>query len=420
MQSIIDLGRTMHPGDEALPTDCPGWTVLDQVAHVASTEAMVAGEPVPDVDVSDHTHVRHAFGERIEKYVESRRGRDLEEVLDELEERLEERLRVYHSGPEWAEQPVQGPFGTTSWARCSSVRIFDIWIHEQDIREALDRPGGLDTPRPRTRWPALRRAATHRGQDARRSSPATPSSSTSPARPSAGRARGSRSRTARRSACRCSPGAPRSTPTSYDLADDVDPGGGPARRRTPRPRGRPRRRPRGRGRRPPGARRSDGHHALTMATFSTSNRSAATVTADVEAVWDVLTDPALVARLTPFLQRVRRGGRALGLAADEGARCSARASRSRSASGWTSTPHRIDFTHDPAPGADEAAGVVGWYALALVRMGRTSRRRWRSPSTSPSPVSSGPPSITAMKGVVALMGQRFSHNLLSHLGATTA
>ena len=27
-------------------------------------------------------------------------------------------------------------------------------------------------------------------------------------------------------------------------------------------------------------------------------------------------------------------------------------------------PHRIDFTHDPAPGADESAGVVGWYELA--------------------------------------------------------
>ena len=47
VRSIIDLGRTMHRGEESLPTDCPGWTVLDQIAHVASTEAMVAGEPEP-------------------------------------------------------------------------------------------------------------------------------------------------------------------------------------------------------------------------------------------------------------------------------------------------------------------------------------------------------------------------------------
>ena len=146
VRSIIDLGRTMRPGEEALPTDCPGWTVLDQVAHVASTEAMVAGEPEPDLDVSHHTHVRHAFGERIERYLESRRGRDLDEVLDELEERLEERLRLYRSGTEWADRKVAGPSGDTTMRSLLEVRIFDIWVHEQDIREALGRPGGLDTP----------------------------------------------------------------------------------------------------------------------------------------------------------------------------------------------------------------------------------------------------------------------------------
>jgi hypothetical protein len=66
-------------------------------------------------------------------------------VLDELEERLEERLGVYRSGTEWAARPVQGPFGATTAGDLLGVRVFDIWMHEQDIREALDRPGGLDT-----------------------------------------------------------------------------------------------------------------------------------------------------------------------------------------------------------------------------------------------------------------------------------
>ena len=145
MRNVIDLGRTMRPGDEALGTDCPGWTVLDQVAHVASTEAMVAGEPEPDVDVSHHEHVRHAFGERVEKYVESRRGRSLDEVPDELEERLEERLRLYRSGTEWAERALPGPFGPTTAGDLLAVRVFDIWVHEQDVREAMHRPGGLDS-----------------------------------------------------------------------------------------------------------------------------------------------------------------------------------------------------------------------------------------------------------------------------------
>ena len=109
VQHLIDLGRTMRPDDANRPTDCPGWTVLDQIAHVASLEAMVAGEPEPDVDISHHAHVRHAFGAKVERYVESRRGRDLEEVLDELEERLAERLAFYRSGTEWAEREVSRP-----------------------------------------------------------------------------------------------------------------------------------------------------------------------------------------------------------------------------------------------------------------------------------------------------------------------
>jgi len=145
VQHVIDLGRTMRPADAARPTDCPGWTVLDQIAHVAATEAMVAGEPVPDVDVSHHAHVRHSFGELMEKYVESRRGRDLEEVIDELEERLAERLSVYRSGTEWADTEVDSPFGRIRAGDRLGVRTFDIWVHEQDIREALERPGGLDT-----------------------------------------------------------------------------------------------------------------------------------------------------------------------------------------------------------------------------------------------------------------------------------
>jgi uncharacterized protein (TIGR03083 family) len=145
VQSIIDLGRTMRPDDAGRPTDCPGWTVLDQIAHVASAEAMVAGEPEPEVDVSAHAHVRHPFGALMERYVESRRGRDPEEVLDELEERLAERLGVYRGDSDWAEREVPTPFGTATGRQRLATRVFDIWMHEQDVREALERPGGLDT-----------------------------------------------------------------------------------------------------------------------------------------------------------------------------------------------------------------------------------------------------------------------------------
>ena len=67
-------------------------------------------------------------------------------MLDELEERLAERLAFYRSGTEWAEREVAGPVRDHHLgATCSAIRTFDIWVHEQDVREALDRPGGLDS-----------------------------------------------------------------------------------------------------------------------------------------------------------------------------------------------------------------------------------------------------------------------------------
>jgi uncharacterized protein (TIGR03083 family) len=136
----------MKPGDAALTTDCPGWTVADQVAHVVGGEAMMAGEDDPDVDVSGLSHVRHPFAERHEKAVQARRGRHLDDVVEELEERLGERLAFYRAEGTTAQTPIPGPFGPTTVAGLLGIRTFDIWVHEQDIREAIGRPGGLDTP----------------------------------------------------------------------------------------------------------------------------------------------------------------------------------------------------------------------------------------------------------------------------------
>ena len=33
------------------------------------------------------------------------------------------------------------PAGTDTYGRFMRIRIFDTWLHEQDIRDAMDRPG---------------------------------------------------------------------------------------------------------------------------------------------------------------------------------------------------------------------------------------------------------------------------------------
>ena len=146
VQSISDLGHSLRPGDVELPTACPGWTVRDQFAHVVSLEAWVQGEVPPDIDVSARPHVGPGLGVLVERFLESRRDRSLDELLEELDSLATSRVR--HLGAETTspDDPATGPFGATTLHGLMRNRLFDLWVHEQDIREAIGRPGNLDGP----------------------------------------------------------------------------------------------------------------------------------------------------------------------------------------------------------------------------------------------------------------------------------
>ncbi|WP_162252795.1 maleylpyruvate isomerase family mycothiol-dependent enzyme [Knoellia sp. Soil729] len=145
VQSILDLGRSLRPGDTERETDCPGWTVHDQFAHIVSLEAWVQGESAPDVDVSGRAHVRTELDALVERYLESRRGRPVEELLEELEDLAATRIAHLQAETTSPDEPATGPFGPTTLVGLMQNRVFDLWNHEQDIREAIDRPGNLDS-----------------------------------------------------------------------------------------------------------------------------------------------------------------------------------------------------------------------------------------------------------------------------------
>ena len=156
-----------------------------------------------------------------------------------------------------------------------------------------------------------------------------------------------------------------------------------------------------------------------MATFSTRVRSGATVTAEVDAVWSALTDPDLLASFTPFLHTVR----------DEGVHWVWQLSRIPLLGSTFSftfrermhfqEPRHIAFSHDPAPGVPEAAGVDGWYALEPLPDATRLEASLEIRVDLPFPGVLRPAVTAAMKGVLAVMQQRFSHNLVTHLGART-
>lgn len=144
-RAVLDLGHSLRPGDVDLPTDCPGWTVFDQVAHVASLESMVAGEAEPDADVSGRGYVHGQFATTVERYLEPRRGRSLEAVLQELEWLLAAGTQRYRDPELDPQTAAETPLGAGTVESLVSRRTFDVWCHEQDIREAIGRIGNLDS-----------------------------------------------------------------------------------------------------------------------------------------------------------------------------------------------------------------------------------------------------------------------------------
>ncbi len=126
-----------------LPTDCPGWTVKDQLSHLIGIERLLLGDPAPPPLAAIPDHVTNAFGELNEAWVDARRPRPGEEVLEEFVEVTNRRLDALGTMPAAKFDEIGwSPVGQVPYREFVETRILDTWAHEQDIRRALSRPGG--------------------------------------------------------------------------------------------------------------------------------------------------------------------------------------------------------------------------------------------------------------------------------------
>jgi uncharacterized protein (TIGR03083 family) len=145
--SIVELGDGLDEDDWKSTTELPGWTVQDNLSHVIGTERMMRGDPTPENDPAPAEHVHNPIGELNEHWVEHYRDRSGAEVLDEFRQLSGERLAELRAmPPERFDEIGPTPVGEAPFREFVNVRIFDSWIHEQDMRRALDRPGHQHGP----------------------------------------------------------------------------------------------------------------------------------------------------------------------------------------------------------------------------------------------------------------------------------
>ena len=74
-RSITDLCTNFSEEQWKTPTDCPGWSVQDQLSHLVGSETRLLGIPLPAYMPQDVTHVKNETGQSNEVLVDWRRPR---------------------------------------------------------------------------------------------------------------------------------------------------------------------------------------------------------------------------------------------------------------------------------------------------------------------------------------------------------
>ena len=146
-KSIDGLCGGLNQDQWSMPTECPGWSVQDQVSHLVGSECRLLGRPAPAHEPADTSHVRNEVGQGNEVLVDYRRQFNGAEVLTEFRDITAERLGVLRAMSEAdfaAETP--NPLGSGPYTDLLAIRIYDAWVHEQDMRRTLGIPGHLGGP----------------------------------------------------------------------------------------------------------------------------------------------------------------------------------------------------------------------------------------------------------------------------------
>ena len=140
--SLAEVCSELSETEWALPTECPGWDVKDQLSHLIGIEQAIMGEPVPEWDGPLGEHVKNDFAATNEPFVAVRRPLPGPAVRAEFVEVTTTRLAQLDAltGGGLGRRRLE-PHGRGAACGFMTVRVYDSWVHEQDVRRALDRPG---------------------------------------------------------------------------------------------------------------------------------------------------------------------------------------------------------------------------------------------------------------------------------------
>ena len=140
MASVDQLLDGLSAADWSTQSLCPAWTVRGVVGHLAGVEHMLLGAAPGSMTESI------PFG-KVAEWEAQYADLDDAGYLAAYRSTIAGRLAEFDSmTDDQLELPSATPVGPGTYGRFMAVRVFDYWVHEQDIRVPLGQPGHENGP----------------------------------------------------------------------------------------------------------------------------------------------------------------------------------------------------------------------------------------------------------------------------------
>ncbi|WP_328537724.1 maleylpyruvate isomerase family mycothiol-dependent enzyme [Streptomyces sp. NBC_00344] len=148
VEAISELVKPLVEGEWNRATPCPNWSVRDIISHIIGMESEQLGDPRPIHTLPrDLFHVKTEYQRYMEMQVDVRRHHTAPEMTADLEYTIIRRSRQLRNETRDPETMVRAPLGAEQTLELAlRMRAFDVWVHEQDLRTTLGKPGNLDSP----------------------------------------------------------------------------------------------------------------------------------------------------------------------------------------------------------------------------------------------------------------------------------
>jgi uncharacterized protein (TIGR03083 family) len=136
--AVLDVVDGLKPADwERTVPSCPAWSVADLVSHLGALQSALNGAPQPEAPAEiEMPEGASVFDHAMAAPVAARKHWTPEQRVDELRDAITVHVAALEATTDWLTE-TPGPVGTTTMDGLFKVRSFDIWVHLQDLREAL-------------------------------------------------------------------------------------------------------------------------------------------------------------------------------------------------------------------------------------------------------------------------------------------